>query len=58
MKLGEALTLLQKLSDGGKNDNLDIGVVDREDMYTSIKTICIDKFYPFEEKDRFVKIRI
>lgn len=58
MKLRETINYLEKLSDGGKNDNLYVGIVDRHDMCSSIKNIYISKFYPFEEEDRYIRINI
>lgn len=58
MKLRELINQLEKLSDEGKNDNLDVLMVDRHDMCSSIKKIYISKFYPFEEKDRYIRVNI
>lgn len=58
MKLRELITQLEKLSDKGKNDNLDIGIVDKYYMCSSVKNIYIDTFYPFENNNRFIRINI
>lgn len=58
MRLRDTINLLEKLSDEGKNDNLDIGIVDKYDVYSSIKNIYISKFYPFDDNDRYIRVNI
>lgn len=55
MKIEEKLTLrefineLEKLSEGGKNDNLEVLVKSTDEELLSISWFGIDHYYPIEE---------
>ena len=47
--LREFINKLEKLSDGGKNDNLEVGVQNSDDEFCSIGWFGVDEYYPLEE---------
>ena len=50
--LREFINELEKLSDGGKNDNLEVGVLSYYDEeFCPLENVCVDEYYPKEELD-------
>lgn len=47
--LREFISRLEELSDGGKNDNLEVGVQGYDDEFCPIQWFGVDKYYPIEE---------
>ena len=49
--LREFINELEKLSDGGKNDNLEVGVQGYDDIFFPVQWFGVDEYYPKEELD-------
>ena len=49
--LREFINELEKLSDGGKNDSLEVGVLSYDDEFCPIEYVGVDEYYPKEELD-------
>ena len=47
--LREFINELEKISDGGKNDNLEVGIQNSDDEFCPIGWFGVDKYYPTEE---------
>ena len=51
MTLREYITALEELSEGGKNDSLEVGVMVTDEEYCEVNQVHIGTWYPQEEID-------
>ena len=49
MKLREFISRLEELSDGGKNDNLEVGIESPDDEFCPVQWFGIAEYFPQEE---------
>ena len=47
--LREFINMLEELSEGGKNDNLEVGVEYNDEEFRPIQWFGVDEYYPSEE---------